>query len=55
LKVKKVLLILFVGFLVFWLIQNPTSLADSSQSLFSQAWELLVDFFEALLDFLGAL
>lgn len=54
-KVKKILLILLVGFLLYWLFQNPTGFADSSQSLFSTIWDLLVDFFEALLDFVGAL
>lgn len=54
-KVKKVLLILFVGFLLFWLFQDPSGMAASLQTLFASVWELLVGLFESLIDFFRAL
>ena len=52
---KKVVLIVFVGFLLFWLFQDPSGMAESAESLGSTALDLVVDFFEAVLDFVGAL
>jgi hypothetical protein len=53
--IKKLLLILLVGFVLFWLFQDPSGLANSSEALFSGIWDLLQGFFEAVLDFVGAL
>ncbi|WP_170970330.1 hypothetical protein [Nocardioides jishulii] len=52
---KKVLLVLLVGFLLYWMFSDPTSLADSGESLFSNVWQLLIQLFQALLDFFTAL
>ncbi|GGD29423.1 hypothetical protein [Nocardioides daphniae] len=54
-KAKKVILILLVGFLLYWMFSDPAGLADSGESLFSNLWELLIQLFEALLDFFSAL
>ena len=52
---KKVVLILLVGFLLFWLFQDPSGMADSTESLGGTLVNLIVDFFESVLDFVGAL
>lgn len=54
-KAKKVLLILLVGFLIYWMFSDPTGMADSGESLFANLWELLIQLFQALLDFFTAL
>lgn len=54
-KVKKVLLILFIGFLLFWLFQDPSGMASSLERLASSIWDLLVGLFESLIDFFRAI
>lgn len=54
-KAKKVILILLVGFLLYWMFSDPAGLADSGESLFAQIWDLLIQLFQALLDFFTAL
>lgn len=54
-KAKKVILLVLLGFLIFWLFSDPTGLADSGESLAAQAWDLLIELFEAILDFVRAL
>ena len=52
---KKVVLVLVVVFLGFWMFTNPHSLAETSQSAGSQTISLTGDFFDAVIKFLGEL
>ena len=54
-KAKKVILILLVGFLLYWMFSDPTGLANSGGTLFSNLWDLIIDFFDATLAFVRAL
>lgn len=54
-KAKKVILILVVGFLLYWMFSDPTSLAGTGESLFTRLWQLIIDFFDATLNFVRAL
>lgn len=54
-KTKKILLLVLIGFLIFWLFSDPRGLADSGESLAAQVWDLLISLFEAILDFVRAL
>ena len=54
-NVKKLPLIVLLAFLLFWLFQDPTGLADSSETLFTSAWQLVAGLFDAMLDFVTAL
>lgn len=54
-KAKKLILVVVVCFLLFWMFQDPTGMAGTSESLASNVWTLTVDFFTAILDFVRAL
>lgn len=54
-KAKKLILVVVIGFLLFWMFQDPTGMAGTSESLASSLWGLTVNFFSAILDFLRAL
>lgn len=54
-KAKKLILVVVIGFLLFWMFQDPSGLAETSESLANSAWELVVSFFRAVLDFLRTL
>lgn len=54
-KAQKVVLILLVGFILYWMFSDPTSLAGAGESLAVTTWELLLRFFQAVIDFVGAL
>lgn len=49
------ILILVVGFLLYWMFSDPSGLAGTGESLAVNIWDLLLRFFQAVLDFLGAL
>jgi hypothetical protein len=52
---KKVILVVAVVFLGFWMLQDPNGLADSVQTAGGNGWDLTEDFFTGLIDFFGAL
>lgn len=52
---KKVLVIVIVGFLLYWLFRDPSGMANSTESLGSTLWNFIVDFFESAIDFVSAL
>lgn len=54
-NLKNLVLLALVAFLVFWLVQDPRGMADSSESLFAGVWRLVSGLFEAVLDFVAAL
>lgn len=54
-KAKKLILVVVVCFLLFWLFQDPTGMAGTSESLAATLWGLTVDMFTAILDFVRAL
>ena len=49
------ILILVVGFLLYWMFSDPSGLAGAGESLAVNVWDLLLQFFQAILDFVGAL
>lgn len=52
---KKVLLVVFVLFVGFWMFTDPTGLASASRNGFSEGWALTTDVFRGLIRFLGEL
>ncbi len=54
-KAKKLILVLLVIFVGFWLFKDPNGLARASSSLAESIWSLLTDLFTALIDFVQAL
>ncbi|MFC6153745.1 hypothetical protein [Nocardioides yefusunii] len=54
-KMKKLLLIVFVAFLLFWLFQDPSGMAAALESLFTKAWDLCAGFFDSVLSFVREL
>lgn len=52
---KKLLLLLAVLFLGFWMFTDPSGLADSAKTAASSAWSLLIQVFDALIGFVDAL
>lgn len=52
---KKVLLVLLVLFLGFWMFQDPQGFAASLKSLAGGTWELLTDVFRGLIRFVREL
>ncbi|GAB3090064.1 hypothetical protein GCM10027215_40360 [Nocardioides zeae] len=53
--VKKVILLLLVVFLGFWMFTDPQGLAATAREGGGGAWDGLVSVFEATIRFLGAL
>ncbi|WP_162799205.1 hypothetical protein [Nocardioides sp. 616] len=54
-KAKKLILVLVVVFLGFWMFTDPSGLAEAAKSGAGQAWELTTELFRALINFFGAL
>ncbi|MDR6172914.1 hypothetical protein QE364_001615 [Nocardioides zeae] len=52
---KKVILLLLVVFLGFWMFTDPQGLAATAREGGGGAWDALVSIFEATIRFLGAL
>lgn len=54
-KAKQVVLILLVGFVFYWMFSDPAGLAGAGESLALSTWQLLLQFFQAIIEFVGAL
>jgi hypothetical protein len=52
---KRVMLVVLVVFLGFWMFTDPRGLADAARSGAAQVWDLSVQLFDAVIAFLGAL
>ncbi len=52
---KKILLVVVVVFLGFWLLSDPHGMADTLQSAGGNGWELTEQLFSGVIDFFGAL
>ncbi|HWM72423.1 MAG TPA: hypothetical protein VNQ53_01720 [Nocardioides sp.] len=52
---KKVILVVVVLFLGFWLLRDPNGLADAAQSGGGNLWDLTEDLFSGAIDFFSAL
>lgn len=52
---KKLILVVVVVFLGFWMIQDPSGLADTAKSAGDQGWGATEKVFSGLIDFVGAL
>ena len=52
---KKLLLVLAVVFLGFWMFTDPNGLADAATTGADTAWGLTTQLFRALINFFGAL
>lgn len=52
---KKLLLGVVVVFLGFWMFTDPNGLAEAARSGGAQIWDLAVQLFQAIIEFLGAL
>ena len=48
---KKGVGLLFILFLGFWLVQDPTGFAESAKEATSSLWELLVTLFDGFIRF----
>ncbi|MFN8193939.1 MAG: hypothetical protein U0R80_06590 [Nocardioidaceae bacterium] len=54
-KAKKLVLVVVVVFLGFWMFTDPNGLAQAFRSGGAQVWELATQLFQALIRFFGAL
>lgn len=54
-EVKKLVLLVVVLFIGFYLMTRPDSLADLSQDALSNGWQMLTRLFESVIDFVDAL
>lgn len=52
---KKVVLVLVLVFVGFWMFTDPSGLAESAKMAAAEGWDLLVTLFEGLIEFLGEL
>jgi hypothetical protein len=52
---KKLVLVLLVVFLGFWMFTDPSGLAEAAKSGSGQLWELTTQLFQAVINFFGAL
>jgi len=52
---KKILLVVVVVFLGFWLLRDPNGMADTLQSGGGNGWDLTERVFAGVIDFFGAL
>ncbi len=51
---KKIVVIVIVVFIGFWMISDPSGLADISETLLVEGWDLTTQLFSGLIDFLGS-
>jgi hypothetical protein len=51
---KKILLLLVVVFLVYWLVQAPSSFATFAQDAVGWAWRMVRTLFESVIDVLDS-
>jgi hypothetical protein len=52
---KKIMLVVVVVFLGFWMLTDPNGLADTAQSAGGNGWDLTEQLFSGVIDFFGAL
>ena len=52
---KKVVTVVVIVFLGFWMFTDPNGLADAASAGAEQTWELAQELFTAIIDFVGAL
>ena len=52
---KKLLLLVVLVFLGFWMFTDPSGLADAAKSAGSEGWSLVSDGFRGLIRFIGEL
>ena len=52
---KKLLLVLAVAFLGFWMFTDPRGLADAAGTSADAAWAMATQLFQAVIRFIGAL
>ncbi|WP_158296527.1 hypothetical protein [Nocardioides albidus] len=52
---KKLIALVVIVFLGFWMFTDPASLADTSKSAASGGWDLTTEAFSGVIDFVGAM
>lgn len=52
---KKLIALVVVVFLGFWMLNDPTGLADTAKSAGSEGWGMTEQLFTGVIDFVGAL
>jgi hypothetical protein len=52
---KKLIAVVVVVFLGFWMLTDPSGLADTAKSAGESGWELTEKLFTGVIDFFGAL
>ena len=52
---KKVMLVVVLVFLGFWMFTDPSGMAEASKAAFSGTWNIAEDLFQAVIRFFGAL
>ncbi len=52
---KKVVIIVVIVFLGFWMFTDPSGLADSTKEISGAAWALATDLFAGVIDFIQQL
>lgn len=51
---KKLIALVAIVFLGFWMFTDPSGLASTSESAATNGWAILTDAFRGVIDFLGA-
>ena len=52
---KKLIVLVAIVFLGFWMFTDPTGLADASKAAASGGWDLTTQAFNGVIDFVGAM
>ena len=52
---KKIVIVVVVVFLGFWMFTDPDGLADTAEAAGAEAWTVTRQLFGAVIDFFGAL
>ncbi len=52
---KKLIVLVAIVFVGFWMFTDPNGLASTSKSLASEGWSLSTDAFRGIIDFVGAM
>ena len=52
---KKLIALVVIVFLGFWMFTDPNGLADTSKAAASNGWDLTTDAFSGVIDFVGAM
>jgi hypothetical protein len=51
---KKLVVLVAVVFLGFWMFSDPSGLATTSKSAATNGWDITTDAFDGVIDFVGA-